>query len=204
VARGSSRFLKFLLTAAVLTAILVLAHNLWLPAVAAPLIHDDGPAKADVAVVLAGDRWGLRVLKGAEMVQKGFVPVVLVSGPCGDYGLCESQLAIDYAVGKGCPREWFIAVPHWGMSTREEADVMLREMRKRNVGRFLLVTSDYHTARSRRIYASAERTMGYQPEMRAVAVPDYFFRRDSWWRDREGQKIVVLEWAKTVATMLGK
>jgi uncharacterized SAM-binding protein YcdF (DUF218 family) len=204
VARGSSRFFKFLVTAAILAAILALAHSLWLPAVAAPLIHDDGPAKADIAVVLAGDRWGLRVLKAGELVQKGYVPAVLVSGPCGDYGLCESQLAIDYAVQNGCSREWFIAVQHWGMSTREEADVMLRELQKRNVRRFLLVTSDYHTARSRRIYAAAERAMAYQPVMQVVAAPDRFFRRDSWWRDREGQKVVVLEWAKTVATMLGK
>ena len=204
MARGSSRSLKFLLTAAVVVAILVFARNLWLPAVAAPLIRDDGPAKADIAVVLAGDRWGNRILKGAEMVQKGYVPAVLVSGPCGDYGLCESDLAIDFAVRNGCRREWFIAVPHWGMSTKEEAEAILRQMQARQVRRFLLVTSDYHTARSRRIYASAERAGGYQPEIQVVAAPDHFFRLDSWWRSRDAQKIVLLEWTKTVATMFGK
>jgi uncharacterized SAM-binding protein YcdF (DUF218 family) len=203
VASGVPRSLRFLGAIAVLAAILVLARGRWLPALATPLIYNDGPAKADIAVVLAGDRWGLRVLKGAEMVAKGYVPKVLVSGPCGEYGHCESEYAIAFAVQHGYPSEWFISVPHWGMSTRAEADAMLGELQKRGVRKFLLVTSDYHTARSARIYRSMERTLGYAPEMQVVAAEDRFFRPDSWWRNREGQKTMLLEWSKTVATMLG-
>jgi hypothetical protein len=127
----------------------------------------------------------------------------MVSGPCGEYGLCESDYAITFAVRQGYPREWFIPVPNWATSTRSEADVMVGQLEARKVQRFLLVTSDYHTARSARIYAARERADGYRPEMRVVAVPDHFFRRDSWWRTRDAQKIVFLEWAKTVATALG-
>jgi hypothetical protein len=90
------------------------------------------------------------------------------------------------------------------MSTREEADAMLRELRPRHIRRFLLVTSDFHTSRSGRIYSSVERSLGYSPEMRLVSARDHFFRPDSWWRSREGQKIFCLEWAKTVATVFGK
>jgi uncharacterized SAM-binding protein YcdF (DUF218 family) len=203
VGPGKSRFLKFLSAAAVLAATLVLARGLWLPEIAAPLIHADPPAKADIAVVLAGDHSGFRILKGAELVRKGYVPAVLVSGPCGQYGLCESDYAIDFAVRNGYPREWFIALPHWALSTRTEAQVVLRELQARGVHSFLLVTSDYHTARSARLYAAAERASEYKPEMRVVAAPDKFFRVGSWWRDRESQKTVFFEWSKTVATMFG-
>jgi hypothetical protein len=80
---------------------------------------------------------------------------------------------------------------------------VLAELRRRNVRSFLLVTSDYHTARSARIYGAAERAMGGGPAMRVVPARDEFFRADSWWRTRQAQKVVFFEWSKTFATVLG-
>jgi hypothetical protein len=68
---------------------------------------------------------------------------------------------------------------------------------------FLLVTSDYHTARARRIFLAAERTSGFVPQIRTVASRDEFFTPDSWWRNRESQKTAFFEWTKTVATVFG-
>jgi uncharacterized SAM-binding protein YcdF (DUF218 family) len=172
----------------------------WLRRVGGTLIRDDGPAKADIAVVLAGDQWGNRVLKGAELVREGYVPAVLVSGPP-FYGEHECDAAIRFAVSRGYPRESLIGVPNDALSTREEARAMLAELRRRGVHNFLLVTSDYHTARSGRIYRAEEGEGG--PAFRLVATPDKYFRRDSWWRTREGLKIVFFEWSKTIATAVG-
>ena len=80
-----------------------MAHALWLPWLGYLLIHDDGPAKADMAVVLAGDFYGHRIEKAAELVRAGYVPAALVSGPAGMYGNYESDLAIPYIVRKGYP-----------------------------------------------------------------------------------------------------
>jgi uncharacterized SAM-binding protein YcdF (DUF218 family) len=204
VSSGPSRFLKRLCAAAVIVAIVLLTRAFWLPVLAAPLIHDDGPAKADIAVVLAGDAWGRRIVKAAELVQQGFVPAVLVSGPDGHYGHYESDYAIAYAVEKGYRRDWFIAAPNSARSTQEEARVILCELRRRGVRSFLLVTSDYHTGRSVRIYRRIAREMGFEPAMRAVAAPDEHFRQASWWRDRESRKIVFFEWCKTVDALFEK
>jgi uncharacterized SAM-binding protein YcdF (DUF218 family) len=181
----------------------ILSRSLWLPALGYALVHNDGPAKADMAVVLAGDALGHRIEKAAELVREGYVPAALISGPAGYYGLHESDFAIAYAVRRGFPAEWFIALPHSALSTGEEAPVVLAELRRRNVRSFLLVTSDFHTARARRIFLAAERAIGGGPAMRTVAAPDEFFRPDSWWRSRQGQKTVFFEWSKTVATALG-
>jgi uncharacterized SAM-binding protein YcdF (DUF218 family) len=187
----------------VLAAAGILGHSLWLPGLGYALVHDDGPAKADIAVVLAGDYLGHRIEKAAELIREGYVPAALISGPPGFYGLHESDYAIAYAVRQGFPAQWFIALPHAALSTRDEAPVILAELRRHNVRSFLLVTSNFHTARARRVFLAAEHAMGGGPAMRTVAVPDKYFHPDSWWRNREGQKTVFFEWSKTVASTLG-
>jgi uncharacterized SAM-binding protein YcdF (DUF218 family) len=187
----------------VLLVLVYLTRGWWLPSFGYALIHDDGAAKADIAVVLAGDMYGNRIVKAGELVRAGYVPAALVSGPAGAYGLYETDLAIPYAVRHGFPAEWFIAFPNQALSTREEAVAVLTELRRRNVKSFLLVTSDYHTARARRIFLAAERASGGGPSLRMVAAPDEFFHADSWWRNRQAQKTAFIEWSKTVATVFG-
>src|SRR5262249_4473838 len=104
-----------------------------------------------IGVILAGDEYGYRVVKGAELVRDGYIPAVLVSGPP-YYHIHESDVAIEYATSKGFPASWFIPFPNDGRSTREEAAAILPELERRGIHSFLLVTSDYHTARAGRIY----------------------------------------------------
>ena len=203
MARRRPFFFKLIFACAVLTLLLILSGPLWLPLAGRLLIHDEGAAKADIAVVLAGDIYGHRIRKAAELVRSGFVPVVLVSGPGPMYGMYESDLAIAFAVSKGYPQAWFISFPNSALSTREEASVIVSELRRRSVQSFLLVTSDYHSARAGRIFREAAQRTGGALDMRIVPAPDEFFRADTWWRSRQGQKIVFIEWSKTVATVLG-
>ncbi len=203
MARRRTFLFKLILGCAVAAALLFFSCRLWLPLAGKALIHDDGPGKADIAVVLAGDIYGRRIVKAGDLVRRGFVPAVLVSGPGPLYGQYESDLAIAFAVRKGYPRGWFIALPNSALSTREEARMILPELRRRNLRSFLLVTSDYHSARAGRIFRETSRDMGGGLDMRIVAVPDEFFRAATWWRSRQGQKTVFIEWSKTVATAIG-
>jgi uncharacterized SAM-binding protein YcdF (DUF218 family) len=205
VARRRFPFLiKFALALVVLLAIAFLARSLWLPLAGYALIRNDGPAKADIAVVLAGDFYGHRIEKAAQLVKQGYVPAVLVSGPPGAYGRNESDLAVEFITHEGYPQQWFIPFPDPAHSTREEASFVLPELRRRNIHSFLLVTSDYHSGRAGRIFLAAGRAIGYTPQMRVVAAADEHFNPATWWRDREAQKIVFFEWSKTIATALGK
>lgn len=203
MARRRSFVFRSLLVLIALLFVLALSYRLWLPLIGRALVHDDGPAQADLAVVLGGDYWGHRVETAGVLVRQGYVPKVLVSGPAGFYGAHESDIAIPYAVRKGYPVEWFDAFPHAALSTKEEAVLILQELRRRNVRKVLIVTSSYHTARARRIFLAAEKAMGGGPELRMVAAPDEFFHADSWWRGRESQKTTFIECWKTVASALG-
>ena len=185
-----------------LAVVLPITHTAWLTALGNRLVREDGPAKADLAVVLAGDKYGNRILKGAELVSRGYVPAVLVSGP-GLYNTYECDMAIEFAVRQGSPPQWFIRLPHHADSTSEEAWQVLHYLASHNIRSILLVTSDYHTARAGRIYRKAIRNGNAGIQMRVVAAPDRWFHPDSWWKSREGRKIFVMEWAKTVAAGWG-
>ncbi len=180
----------------------VATHTLWLPLLGYALIRDDGPAKADIAVVLAGGYTGRRLERAAELVKAGCVPVVLVSGPP-LYDIHESDVSIPMMVRQGYPASWFIGCPNSALSTREEAWVILGELRRRHVRNFLLVTSNYHSGRARRIYLAVERAMGGGPPFRVVTASDPYFSPEAWWKNREGQKAVFLEWWKSLANALG-
>ncbi len=184
---------------AVLAAAAALTYPLWLAALGESLVRVDDPAPADVAVVLAGDGFGHRILRGAELARQGLVPLVLVSGPDSFYGFNEAELAIPFAVRAGYPERWFVAVPHRSRSTAEEAAAIAAELRRRGVASCALVTSSYHTRRAGRLFRAAA------PEVRfrVIAAQDEHFRPAQWWRSREGRKIFALEWIKTVSCWLG-
>jgi uncharacterized SAM-binding protein YcdF (DUF218 family) len=198
-----SKFAFVLLALLFLAAAVFLARDVWLTALGEALIHDDGAGKAEIAVVLAGDNWGYRLTKAAELAKQGYVPRVLVSGPAGFYDVNEADAAIRFAIGKGYPAEWFIPLYHTARSTREEAVTVLDALKQRNIHSFLLVTSNYHSARARRIFLNAERQRGGGPELRVVASGDRDFSPANWWRNREGQKIGFMEWTKTLASVFG-
>lgn len=175
-------------------------HSYWLEALGDLLVHAEPPERADLVVVLAGDWWGNRVLKAGELVRQGYAPRALVSGPDGAYGYHECDLAIPFAVRHGYPESWFLHFHIRAYSTREEAQAVLAELRRRGVRSVLIVTSDYHTRRAGAIYRSLAPA---ELQIRVVAAPDAFFRADRWWRTRQGRKQWALESLKTVSGWFG-
>jgi uncharacterized SAM-binding protein YcdF (DUF218 family) len=186
-------FLAALIVGAALT------RTLWLGALGAYLICADQPAHADYAVVLAGDAYGHRIIEGGELVRQGFVRKALVSGPSGYYDTVESELAVNFAVKRGYPADYFVQFPNHALSTQSEAQAVIPELRRLGVHSFLLVTSDYHTRRAGRYF----RQLADGLDMRVIAAPDEYFRWNSWWRNREARKIFYMEWSKTVASLFG-
>jgi uncharacterized SAM-binding protein YcdF (DUF218 family) len=199
VARRFSLLLKFVVCIVLALALVVATRGWWLAALGRLLVRDDGPARAEMVVVLAGDYYGNRVVRAAELVKQGYAPSVLVSGPNVIYGFDECDLEIPFAMKSGYQQSWFIHSPNQSRSTREEATAILTDLRRRGVHRFLLVTSDYHTARAARIYRAAAPDL----DIRVVAARDEYFRPDGWWHNREGRKIFLIEWLKTAANALG-
>jgi uncharacterized SAM-binding protein YcdF (DUF218 family) len=184
---------------AALILLLILAHSVWMGWMGAFLVDSERPPHADVVVVLAGDPSGNRILKAAELVKQGYAPKVLVSGPGRMYDLYESDLAIPFALRRGYPAAWFVPVTHGAHSTEEEGQVLFPVLKKLQAHTVIVVTSNYHSRRALRILRA--QWAGIAVHM--IASGDPFFSTDGWWRSREGRKIFLLEWSKTLASLVG-
>jgi len=204
VGRRSSRFFKIVVGLLLVLLVIFLSRGFWLRTLGNVLVRNDGPSKADIAVLLAGDPWGHRIEKAAELVRQGYVPAVLVDGPPGFYGMHESDAAIAYIVRRGYPQQWFINFPMKARSTEEEAETVVPELRRRNVRSYLLVTSNFHTARAGRTFRAVQRALRYNAEMRVVASSDEDFSPNDWWHTRQGKKAAFIEWCKTLAAAAGQ
>jgi uncharacterized SAM-binding protein YcdF (DUF218 family) len=194
--RGLVRFAAVILALA-LAAWLFSSQILF--AIGSLLVNAGPPVKADAVVVIGGDWKGNRILKGSELVREGYAPRLFASGSGGMYGYLEADLAIQYAVSKGYPRQTMTALPYPALSTLDEARADIRELRARGIHRYILVTSDFHTARAGRIF----RHEGPDLDLHVVAAPDPDWNGGSWWMSREGRKLLFFEFTKTVAEFFG-
>jgi uncharacterized SAM-binding protein YcdF (DUF218 family) len=191
------RILALVLVAAVVLGILF--HNVVLAGLGSYLVKADPPEKADIALVLAGDGNGNRILTAAQLARRGYVSKVLVSGPSGIYGYYECDLAIPFAVKAGYPESYFLHLENDARSTQQEAKDAVARLRQLGAHKVLLVTSDYHTRRAGKIY----RTTAPDLQFVVVAAPDVSFTPDGWWHKRQGEKIAFMEWVKTLTEPFG-
>ncbi len=170
-----------------------------LTAMGSYLVQAESAQKADIALVLAGDGEGHRILTAAQLARSGYIPKVLVSGPSGVYGRYECDLAIPFAVQAGYPESYFLHFENDARSTKEEAAAATARLRQLGAHKVLLVTSDYHTRRAGAIFRSAAPDL----EFIVVSAPDANFTPDGWWHTRQGEKIAFMEWVKTVTGRFG-
>ena len=187
-----------LLGLAILLLIAFLFHAPILTALARYLDRSGPPQPADAIFVLAGDASGNRILKAAELAREGFAPHVVVSGPEGNYGYYECDLAIPFAVKAGYPESYFVRFPNHALSTEEEAAAAAVELRSLGAHRVLLVTSVYHTRRAGADFRAAAPDLTFF----VVSAPDKYFTAGGWWHNREARKTFLFEWLKTGATLL--
>ncbi|MBC8166203.1 MAG: YdcF family protein [Bryobacteraceae bacterium] len=187
-------------TVPLLLLVLFVTRGFWLSGIGRNLVRNEQPEQAQLIVVLAGDPRGNRILRACDLSRQGWAPRILVSGPMNFYGLNEADLAIRYAVSKGCPASSLEPWYYKALSTADEATLLTPELIRRGVQKVLIVTSDYHTARAGRTF---EVEFKNRLQLRMVAAKDDYFSADAWWQTREGQKTLLLEYSKTFARAAG-
>lgn len=180
--------------------LLLAAAPVWLPWPGLLLVKSTQPQQADTILVLAGDYHGYRAQAGAELARQGVAPQVLLSGSNWYYGLWECDLAIDFAVQNGQPREILAPFRHQATSTEGELREFFAVAQQRQWKRVVIVTSNFHT---RRTGLLVNRLKPASMEVQVFAAPDRYFQPEQWWWHRESRKILLLEWTKLLSELVG-
>jgi len=162
------------------------------------LVCSATPRRADLILVIGGDFYGPRVLKGADLAVEGYAPVVLITGPPYRDGRSESEFAIDFLTSRGYRRSFFQAFGHQASSTVEEAIAVCPELARRRVHRVILVTSSYHSRRADVVF----RLFCPGIHFISVSAPDSHYDAEHWWTDQESRKLFFSECRKIAGSVL--
>lgn len=163
--------------------LLHLAGSLW--------VVDEGPVAADAIVILGDDNYQAdRATRAAELIKAGWAPRVVVSGRYLRPYASIAELEEHDLVDRGVPQTAVVRFAHRAENTREEAVAVSQLVSSRGWKRIIVVTSNFHTRRSRYI---CERAFPSGTVLRVVAARDADFDPDNWFRTRLSVKIFAHE-----------
>ena len=154
-------------------------------------IVDDAPGPADAIMILGDDNLQAdRAARAAELYRAHWAPHIVASGrPLRPY-ISIPDLEKRDLMERGVPESAIVPYPRPVADTKEEAEALRRLAVERGWRHVLVVTSTYHTRRTRFIFY---RIWPHDYEFRVIAAHDSEFDPDSWWRTREGLKLVLHE-----------
>jgi len=162
-------------------------------------IVDDELEKADALVVLGGDSvQGDRARHAVGLFHQGWAPKVVLSGGPLRADLSEADLMEKDALRQGVPAASLIVFRHPVTNTLHEALALRPLLAQHNFRKVIVVTSNFHTRRARRIFRAVYEKDGL--EVRVSAAPDVRFHPDRWWQERDDRAWLFLELVKTLHT----
>ena len=97
---------------------------------------------------------------------------------------------------KDLPHEVVFVAGHDADSTKEEAQKLLPYMQEHGFKKLIIVTSSYHTRRTRNVFKKAWDGSGIQ--FSVSAAEDSGFHPDEWWKHRIDSRTFFYEFSKTI------
>jgi uncharacterized SAM-binding protein YcdF (DUF218 family) len=179
----------------VIVLICLLAYSLRTPlltGLANYLISTDVPLeKADMIFVLNGD-YDTRPFYSSDLYEQGLAPIVAIaqteSSPSELLGLVDNptDIAVEVMKLRGVPAEKLVVLNNSGpvTSTFDEARTLRQYVETHNIRSVIMVTSAFHTRRSRWIF---ERELaGVQVKLEVAGAPYINFDASNWWQYENG------------------
>lgn len=162
------------------------------------LVHTDPLHHADAIVVLGGGALD-REVEAADLFKAGWAPrIVLTRVPehpiakeIRRRGLpyrSDQELSVEFLQALGVPTQAIVVLDRIVMSTKDEAGAIAEWARAQKAQGLIVVTTSFHTARTRFILADALGNSGISLCVRPSTTS--FFRPHDWWQNhlalREG------------------
>lgn len=189
---------KLLFVVIILISSSYLFHETILNKIGSALVKKDTIKSSDAIVVLSGDYTGTRMHAGISLLKKGMGKYIVFNGGKEYWTINYSELVLRQLHAEGIKPEQAV----WSdddknsRNTHDEAIANLHILAEKGAKSFILVTSDYHTARAARVYEPLAQK--YKMSMYVFPVQNPTVKLNNWWRDRESAKIVFIEWEKTI------
>ncbi|MDR7419045.1 MAG: YdcF family protein [Armatimonadota bacterium] len=187
------RLVLVLLVLTGLAAVAWLVREPLLSAAGRFLIVEDRLEKSDLIVVLSGGRSDERVRQAADLYKAGYAPRVLLSGGEELMDLPIPDLQRLQAIKHGIP-ESALLFESRSTSTGEQARYLRPILEGMGVRRAIVVTSSFHTRRTRYLFRRA--FAGSSVEIRVYPVQRDVFSPVRWWTREQDTESVVLEYIK--------
>lgn len=177
-----------------------------LRAIGHQLVHADPVAPSDAILVLSGGRFD-RELEAADLFARGLAPTVVVTrepepevfGVLRERGVriepsfeLRRRVLNELGVGDAA----IDVLDGLVRSTQDEAVAARAWAVGRGATSLLVVTSSFHTARARRVFARAFEGTGIAIRFVPAAASD--FDPETWWMDRVTLREGLIEWQKAL------
>jgi uncharacterized SAM-binding protein YcdF (DUF218 family) len=188
-----------LLFVVVLFAVLYFARHPIMRFAAEYWIVDEPAAHADAIVVLSDDNfYADRSTHAAQLFRQGVAPVVVASGRRLRPDAAISDLMVHDLIERGVPKDKIERLTHDADNTMEEAQVVGKLVREHRWKSVVIVTSNYHTRRTRYIF---EKLFPTGIAVTVASAPDGDFDPQKWWEKRKSAKLFAHELAGYVDAM---
>lgn len=162
--------------------------------IAGHLVVSDDLEPSDVVTCLRGspEEERLRVDEAAQLVQKRYAPLLLVSVDSRPYyGTPVRRLVETYLREKGFPMGKLRFCENNADYTAEEAQALRSCLRQLRAKQAIVVTSEYHTRRTRSIFRRVFAESGIAVRVHPAYNPNYW--DPHWWRRRRWAKTFLIE-----------
>jgi uncharacterized SAM-binding protein YcdF (DUF218 family) len=161
------------------------------------LVIQDEIKPSDAIVVLAGSHTGNRMDEAVRVFNKGMGKVLVFSGYPYYPGMDSHFGMQQYAIKHGIPKEKIAMEKATGeRSTWGEALSNLKQLEQLKARSFILVTSSFHTRRSKWVYERSIEKLNMDISFSVQSAPDPTVPYPAWWKARSGQKKIFNEYLK--------
>jgi len=194
----TGKFIAWLCLALVLSG-LYLARRPLLSFAGESWIVEDSLQKSDAIIELSIDNfYADRATRTAEIYRQGLAPVVVASGVRLRPYAGVSELMEHDLIERGVPKEKILRYPHDAENSREEAEALAKLAAQKNWKGVIIVTSNYHTRRTRYIF---RRVFPENISVSVAGARDGDFDPERWYEKRKSIKEFVREMAGMAVAM---
>jgi len=189
-----------------------LVHPVLLRSMGGYLIVDEDPLEQTSAIVVLSSSLPYRALEGARLYKDGWAPKVVLTRPhrkrhfdtlesLGIHKMEVHELHYEVLLRSGVEPEAIVVVDEGVENTLGELKTVLRALSPSIGTTLILVTSDYHSRRTRNIWDYL--TEGKIRGIIRWTRDDKLFDAERWWKNRDSVELLVHEYGGLVNYWLG-